>query len=167
MTGVQTCALPIWEGMKTTFSGVFASIPAIAKTPLNGAITLINSAFKGINQLANAKIPDWVPIAGGQTLGFTLPEIPLLANGGIATGPSLAMVGEGRESEAIIPLSKLGGMLESRGSSSIQVSFSPVINISGGATTKEEVQSGLQAGVKDLKKELERLINSQRRLSYA
>ena len=156
-----------WEGMKTTFSGVFASIPAIAKTPLNGAITLINSAFKGINQLANAKIPDWVPIAGGQTLGFTLPEIPLLANGGIATGPSLAMVGEGRESEAIIPLSKLGGMLESRGSPSIQVSFSPVINISGGGTTKEEVQSGLQAGVKDLKKELERLINSQRRLSYA
>jgi hypothetical protein len=34
-----------------------------------------------------------------------------LASGGVATGPTLAMIGEGRESEAVLPLSKLGGML--------------------------------------------------------
>jgi hypothetical protein len=33
--------------------------------------------------------------------------IPFLAEGGIVTGPTLAMIGEGRESEAVIPLSKL------------------------------------------------------------
>ena len=37
--------------------------------------------------------------------------LPKLAEGGIATGATLAMVGEGSESEAILPLSKLGGML--------------------------------------------------------
>lgn len=34
-------------------------------------------------------------------------NIPFLAEGGIVTGPTLAMIGEGRESEAVIPLSKL------------------------------------------------------------
>ena len=34
-------------------------------------------------------------------------QIPFLAEGGIVTGPTLAMIGEGRESEAVIPLSKL------------------------------------------------------------
>ena len=34
-----------------------------------------------------------------------------MAEGGVATGPTLAMIGEGNESEAVLPLSKLGGML--------------------------------------------------------
>lgn len=34
-----------------------------------------------------------------------------LATGGIATGPTLAMVGEGRESEAVLPLSYLRGLI--------------------------------------------------------
>jgi len=34
-------------------------------------------------------------------------QIPFLAEGGIVTGPTLAMIGEGGESEAVIPLSKL------------------------------------------------------------
>ena len=33
--------------------------------------------------------------------------IPALAEGSIVTGPTLALIGEGRESEAVIPLSKL------------------------------------------------------------
>jgi len=35
-----------------------------------------------------------------------------LADGGIVTGPTLAMVGEGNESEAVLPLSKLGGIMQ-------------------------------------------------------
>jgi hypothetical protein len=34
-----------------------------------------------------------------------------LASGGIVTGPTLAMVGEGNESEAVMPLSKLGNLM--------------------------------------------------------
>lgn len=38
-------------------------------------------------------------------------DIPALAKGGIVTGPTLALIGEGRESEAVIPLSKLDAMM--------------------------------------------------------
>jgi len=38
-------------------------------------------------------------------------HIPGLASGGIVTGPTLAMIGEGGESEAVIPLSKLEQMM--------------------------------------------------------
>ena len=37
-------------------------------------------------------------------------SIPFLAEGGIVTSPTLAMIGEGREAEADIPLSKLPQM---------------------------------------------------------
>jgi SLT domain-containing protein len=32
----------------------------------------------------------------------------MLANGGIVTGPTLAMIGEGRGPEAVIPLDRMG-----------------------------------------------------------
>jgi len=39
--------------------------------------------------------------------------IPKMAAGGVATGPTLAMIGEGSESEAVLPLSKLGNIMQS------------------------------------------------------
>ena len=37
-------------------------------------------------------------------------DVPAFAAGGVVTGPTLAMVGEGAEPEAIVPLSKAGQM---------------------------------------------------------
>lgn len=155
-----------WEGAKTSFAGCFQALPDFAKGPLNLVISLANKAIAGLNSLGSFKIPDMVPGIGGQSVGINIPEIPMLAAGGIATGPSLAMVGEGREPEAILPLSRLGGMMGA-GGPSISVNFSPVIQITGAGAVREDVQSGLRAGVTDLRRELERLINSDRRLSYA
>lgn len=154
------------EGAKTSFAGCFQALPDFAKGPLNLVISLANKAIAGLNSLGSFKIPDMVPGIGGQSVGINIPEIPMLAAGGIATGPSLAMVGEGREPEAILPLSRLGGMMGAAGPS-ISVNFSPVIQITGAGAVREDVQAGLRAGVADLKRELERLINSDRRLSYA
>jgi len=47
--------------------------------------------------------------------------IPALAEGGIVTGPTLALIGEGRESEAVIPLSKLNTMMEGGGGQNVVV----------------------------------------------
>jgi phage-related minor tail protein len=47
-------------------------------------------------------------------------SIPAMAEGGIVTGPTLALIGEGRESEAVIPLSKLNSMM-SGGSNRVEV----------------------------------------------
>ena len=86
-----------WEGAKTSFSGCFQALPEFAKGPLNLVISLANKAIAGLNSLGSFTVPDWVPGVGGKSMGINIPQIPMLASGGIATGPSLAMVGEGRE----------------------------------------------------------------------
>lgn len=48
-------------------------------------------------------------------------DIPALAEGGIVTGPTLALVGEGRESEAVLPLSKLNALMNNGGNGSQRV----------------------------------------------
>lgn len=55
-----------------------------------------------------------------QMAGGFMPNIPMLAEGGIVTGPTLAMIGEGKESEAVIPLSKLNTMMQG-GSQQVEV----------------------------------------------
>jgi hypothetical protein len=58
-------------------------------------------------------ILDGIDKAAGPWVNFgSIPEVnlPRLAEGGIVTSPTIAMIGEGREPEAIIPLSKLGSM---------------------------------------------------------
>jgi hypothetical protein len=52
-----------------------------------------------------------------QSVAGFMPNIPMLAEGGVVTGPTLAMIGEGNESEAVIPLSKLDTMIGSGGGS--------------------------------------------------
>lgn len=47
--------------------------------------------------------------------------IPAMAEGGIVTGPTLALIGEGRESEAVIPLSKLNSMMNGGGGGAVEV----------------------------------------------
>jgi hypothetical protein len=49
---------------------------------------------------------------GAASSGKGLGGLLGLASGGIATGPTLAMIGEGSESEAVLPLSKLGNIMQ-------------------------------------------------------
>jgi hypothetical protein len=51
-------------------------------------------------------VPDWVPGLGGK--GWDVPDIPMLANGGIVTRPTLALIGESGP-EAVIPLNRRNG----------------------------------------------------------
>jgi hypothetical protein len=48
---------------------------------------------------------------GGISFGKAFGKVLGLASGGVATGPTLAMIGEGSESEAVLPLSKLGNIM--------------------------------------------------------
>lgn len=157
-----------WEGIKNIFGGVWDSLKGLAKAPLNAVITLVNKAIGALNKVS-VKIPDWVPKWGGKSFGINIPKIPHLAEGGIATKATLAMIGEGGEDEAVLPLSKLRSMLGGSGRSggSISVNFAPTINISGGSgNAYAEVERGLKAGQQSLKKELEKLLRNQQRLSY-
>ena len=94
-----------WNGIKDVFSGVINGIANIFKTPINLIIDGINTFTGAINKI---KIPDWVPGVGG--LGFSIPKIPKLAQGGWfpKNNPQLAVVGDNtREAEVVTPESKI------------------------------------------------------------
>lgn len=115
---VGTWFASIGENIKNTFSGIGEFIGKVWDGVIAGFKGYVNFIISGINFMIGAinklqvTVPDWVPLFGGKTIGFAIPEIPMLAQGGIATAPTLAMVGEGKEKEAILPLSKLDNMLK-------------------------------------------------------
>lgn len=107
-----------WEKVKSTTEDIWDGIKNAIKSPINGILGFINGLIEGVegglNRMIRAvnglhfDLPDWLPIVGGKTLGFTIPEIsvpkiPLLAKGGIAMDFTPAIIGEaGRE--AVLPL---------------------------------------------------------------
>ena len=107
-----------FEGFRNIVDAVFKGIKFGFEILLNYFKTLLN-VYKGIfNGFASIwnntigkvqiKIPDIIGLPGrGQTFG--VPNIPMLAAGGIVTGPTLAMIGEAGP-EAVIPLDRMGSM---------------------------------------------------------
>ena len=81
---------------------------AIAAFALAVAVRLAIGGVSGLGGLADI-------FGTMQSVGGFMPNIPMLAEGGIVTGPTLAMIGEGGESEAVVPLSKLNGMMAGSG----------------------------------------------------
>lgn len=86
----------------------------------NGIIKGLNTLIGKLNQF-DIDVPDWVPVIGGKNISFKLPTIPTIkapqlpsfASGGIVSQPTLAMVGDNRQSaEAIAPLHELYGMIK-------------------------------------------------------
>jgi len=151
-----------WQGIVQTFSSVVGGMGALFKAPLNAIIDMINSAISGMNNMLSVKLP------GVGEIGVAIPQIPRLAEGGVVSSPTLAMIGEGREPEAVMPLSALPQIGNSMSPMpSVNVNFAPVINLSGSGNVAQDLQKGLKAGKEDLKRELERLLNAERRLSYA
>lgn len=85
--------------LRTAFGKVFGFITSPFKRAFNAVARFWNSTAGQ----ASFTAPDWVPGGlGGKSFG--IPKIPTLARGAIATGPTLAMVGEGAGAEAVIPL---------------------------------------------------------------
>lgn len=69
-----------WEGVKKIFSSVWTGIRDTAVTILDSIIDKINTVTQGIG---NIKIPDWVPFAGGKSIG--IPEIPKIGKNAMGT----------------------------------------------------------------------------------
>ena len=106
-----------WQGIKTIFTNIFSGLADIAKTPINAVIGGFNGVLGTVNglisKLNNLKfritVPDWVPGVGGSWWGFngfnipTIGTIPMLAKGGLATGPTYSIIGEAG-TEAVLPL---------------------------------------------------------------
>ncbi|MFD5599175.1 hypothetical protein ACFWHR_03865 [Leucobacter sp. NPDC058333] len=84
-----------WDGIVQIFSGIWNGIKDMAKAALNGLIDIVNGMIGGVNSITGkVGIPK-------------IPSIPKLAQGGIVqsgTGGTVALIGEGRHDEAVIPL---------------------------------------------------------------
>ncbi|MFD8471879.1 hypothetical protein ACFV2E_07445 [Streptomyces globisporus] len=107
-----------WFGQVVSW---IAGLPGKIRSAASGMWDGISSSFRS---MVNSLISGWnslsFTIGGGSIMGVDIPSltlstpnIPMLAEGGVTTGATLAMIGEGSEQEAVLPLSKLDGMLRS------------------------------------------------------
>lgn len=167
-----------WQNIVNIFGNLFGMIVNLAKAPINGVISAINWVLSKINSIS-VTIPDWVPGVGGKTLGFNIPTIPQLAEGGVATSPTLAEIGEGGEPEAVMPLSKLAALLDEytkkpkptggadgrEGGDGETIVFSPVLNFYGKAD-REEVEEATRISFEEFKRLYKRLKAEERRKKF-
>ena len=102
----------IFQGLGDIVKSIFGMLGGVIKAPINAAISGINWVIGKINTIS-FDVPSWIPGIGGSHFGINLPTIPALAEGGIVTKATMALVGEGKEHEAVIPLSKLDKLITS------------------------------------------------------
>ena len=96
------------------------AVLSVYKTIFNTIAKLWNNTIGKLH----FSIPSWVPGIGGN--GFDVPNIPMLAEGGIVNSPTLAMIGENGP-EAVVPLGKGGAM------------GGITVNVNGGFSTSAEI----------------------------
>jgi len=97
-TKIKNSFIGAFNGLKSAVASTFNSLYSAIRGPINRIVDGIN------NSLAKIKItiPGWVPWYGGDT--FSIPKIPRMAKGGIIDQPTLAMIGETHQKEAVVPL---------------------------------------------------------------
>ena len=81
----------------------FKALLGVFRTVFNGVASLWNNTFGKLE----IEIPD-IPGLPGRGKKFGIPKIPMLADGGIVTGPTLALIGEAGP-EAVVPLDRYNG----------------------------------------------------------
>lgn len=100
------------DGLKSV-GGFFADLgTTLAGAFLDAVKSVWNNTIAGPLNTGIRAAVDALDFALGPFINFgDVPDvIPHLAEGGIITRPTLAMIGEGNEPEAVIPLSKMSGM---------------------------------------------------------
>lgn len=158
-----------WQNVTNIFGTIWGGIVGLAKAPINGVISIINSAIGAINSIS-VSIPDWVPLVGGQTLGFNIPQIPMLATGGTIEEPMLAVVGDAPET--IVPHGNtprnralLGEAAAGVGASigGTVVNFN--VTITGGSA--DEVRQGILDAEDEFERRMDAYFAKKARLSFA
>ena len=92
----------IFQSIGDFTKGIMDGIVSFIKGGVNKVIDALNGMIRGLNKI-KFSFPDWVPVIGGKSFGINIQQIPKLADGGIATKPTLAMIGEAGP-EAVVPL---------------------------------------------------------------
>lgn len=158
-----------WQNVTNIFGTIWGGIVGLVKGPINAVIGIINSAIGAINSIS-VTVPDWVPVLGGQTFGFSIPQIPMLATGGTILEPMLAVVGDAPET--IVPHGNtprnralLGEAAAGVGASigGTVVNFN--VTISGGSA--DEVRQGILDAEEEFERRMDAYFAKKARVSFA
>jgi phage-related protein len=87
----------------STIVSIFSGIVSTIKTVINSIIDMANTAIGALDSI-KLHVP-----GTSIDIGVNIPKIPKLANGGIVSSATIAMIGEAGP-EAVVPLSKMGSM---------------------------------------------------------
>ena len=110
-----------WQGVVDVFAGIFNAIGSLVVAVMNSVITVINGAISLIYNAIVSLINLITGVVGraAKIFGFDVdlaitaktPQIPYIqaprvamANGAVVTGPTNALIGEGRYDEMVMPL---------------------------------------------------------------
>lgn len=93
----------MWKSLGSAVTDAWEGVKEIVKDSINSIIDLINDVINKINSVMS-KAAGVLHLSAPQ-----IPDIPLLANGGIVNQATLAIIGEAGP-EAVIPLSQMGNL---------------------------------------------------------
>lgn len=100
-----------WTDMGNVVQSIWQTIENTVKSGVNSVISSINAFINALDSihisLPSISIPGTKLATPAVNLGFSIPDIPMLAAGGFVTQPTLALIGEAGP-EAVIPLSGSG-----------------------------------------------------------
>jgi hypothetical protein len=120
VVGLLVAAYNRFDAFKTIVDSVFGAIKwwvtNVTIPVIESLLGVFKAVFNGIASVWNntvgklsISIPD-IPGLPGRGKTFGIPKIPMLADGGIvkaSSGGTLALIGEGGQDEAVIPLNRL------------------------------------------------------------
>lgn len=176
-----------WNSSLNNISGIFSNIfnglKDIALTPLNfilDKIGMVKNAVGGAVDSVKSFFgfgdsDTQVSVNKAITTTASMPSVnvPALASGGITTGPTLAMIGEGAEQEAVMPLSRLKEFIGLTSSSSntsnsetVVINFNPTINVNGSGDIESQISQAMQQAAVNVRQEIEKYFSQRRRLAY-
>lgn len=162
----------VWQGAKNLFAHPFRAIKSIARSVINGVISIINGFISGINRihLPNKK---WVPSAL-RGAGFNISAIPYLAKGTANWPGGPAVINEraiGGEivdlpsGTRVIPHDLSRQVIRNQSNSSATVTYAPVYNLYG-STTAADVRKADQMNQKAFEKMLKKYQHDKQSRSF-
>lgn len=115
-SGVASFFSGIWQTITGVFTTIGTSIAnaisGAVKSGINGVISLIENTINSAIGLINGAISLINKIPGVSVNKVSRLSLPRLAQGGIVDSATVAMIGEGRSAEAVIPLDELWKRLD-------------------------------------------------------
>ncbi|MGM9917604.1 phage tail tape measure protein [Anaerotignum sp.] len=169
-----------WDTVKAKAQAIWGSIKDVFVGFKDEVIESFHAVIEAGKEMFRA-FDEWVsnvPVigslyGGAKNIGSFLMKkpqpynpIPAMASGGIVTAPTLSMIGEGGEPEAVMPLSKLERMLDGISSGGGgKIIFAPKIEIKGNAD-KKEVANAVRISFEEFKRMMEKYEREKRRVAF-